>query len=70
MHDACAIQLGLILSDCLTHAHKQCRAYADSKTLSEDKRDALLKAIQADTQLAYLIDTVSAADISVNMLSR
>lgn len=47
-----------------------CRAYADSKTLTEDKRENLFEAIQQDPQISFLFDVLSAADISMNMLSR
>ena len=47
-----------------------CRAYADSKTLSEDRRKTLFQDIELDTQISFVYDTLTAADISVNMLSR
>lgn len=46
------------------------QAYADSKTLTEEKRQSLFDAVQQDTQISSLFDVLSAADISVNMLSR
>lgn len=46
------------------------QAYADSKTLTEDKRENLFEAIQQDPQISFLFDVLSAADISMNMLSR
>ncbi|KAL0019377.1 hypothetical protein WJX77_001826 [Trebouxia sp. C0004] len=46
------------------------QAYADSKTLNEDKREILFETIQQDSQISCLYDALSAADISVNMLSR
>ncbi|DBA66720.1 TPA: hypothetical protein ACH3X2_001870 [Trebouxia sp. C0005] len=46
------------------------QAYADSKTLNEDKRELLYEAIQQDSQICFLYDALSATDISVNMLSR
>ena len=47
-----------------------CRAYADSKTLTEDKRESLFEAMHQDTQISSLSDVLSAGDISENMLSR
>lgn len=46
------------------------RAYADSKTLNEEKRERLIKQVQADGNLVYGVDVLSAADISAQMLSR
>ncbi|KAL3135483.1 hypothetical protein ABBQ38_005963 [Trebouxia sp. C0009 RCD-2024] len=46
------------------------QAYADSKTLTEDKRENLFEAIQQDSQISFLFDVLSAADISMSMLSR
>ena len=47
-----------------------CRAYADSKTLTHAQRDALFEQVQADEQLAYASDSLSAAFISGQMLAR
>lgn len=44
------------------------QAYADSKTLSEEKRDALFSALQADPRLGHLVDVTSADTISACML--
>ena len=46
------------------------RAYADSKTLTDERREALLKDIHKDYQVAFSYDVLSANDISINMLSR
>lgn len=54
----------------LLNAPCNCRAYADSKTLTEDKRENLFEAIQQDAQISFLFDVLSAADISMSMLSR
>jgi hypothetical protein len=48
----------------------RCRAYADSKTLTHAQREALFKQVQADEQLAYASDSLSAAFISGQMLAR
>ena len=47
-----------------------CRAYADSKTLSEDRREALMQDMAKNMHVAFLCDVLSASDISMNMLSR
>ena len=54
----------------LADPHCNRRAYADSKTLTEDKRENLFEAIQQDSQISFLFDVLSAADISMSMLSR
>lgn len=46
------------------------RAYADSKTLNEEKREALFRQVDADPSLVWAVDVLSAADISRQMLSR
>ncbi len=46
------------------------RAYADSKTLNEDKREKLFLDIQRDANISFLYDVLTAAEISVSMLSR
>ena len=46
------------------------RAYADSKTLTDEKREALYKDTHKDNQVAFACDVLSANDISINMLSR
>lgn len=43
--------------------------YDDSKQLTEDKRDRLLQAIQADKTMGHLHDSLSASYISSQMLS-
>jgi ribonuclease HII len=43
---------------------------ADSKTLAEEKREALFKRIQADEKLLWAVDVISAAELSAKMLSR
>ncbi len=55
---------------CNTNGSYACRAYADSKTLNEDRRELLFEAIQQDSQICFLYDALSATDISVSMLSR
>lgn len=50
--------------------HCNRRAYADSKTLTEDKRESLFAVIKQDPQISFLFDVLSAADISMGMLSR
>lgn len=47
-----------------------CRAFADSKTLNEEQREALFADIRADGRLGYAIESVSAAYISARMLRR
>ena len=46
------------------------REFADSKTLTAERRDQLFAQIQADDTLGYLSDAISAADISGAMLSK
>jgi len=43
---------------------------ADSKTLAEEKREALFKRIQADEKLLWAVDVISAAELSAKMLRR
>ncbi len=47
-----------------------CRNYADSKTLSEEKREALFDAVRADASLGYYYDSLSPQFISGQMLAR
>ena len=47
-----------------------CRAFADSKTLTEEKRESLFEEVLADPVMAYAVDCISAADISSQMLRR
>lgn len=56
----------------ISFADQSCnrRAYADSKTLTEDKRQNLFAVIEQDPQISFLFDVLSAADISMSMLSR
>jgi len=44
------------------------RAFADSKTLTAEKRDALLADIRADPLMGTVVDSLSAAEISAKML--
>ena len=44
------------------------RAFADSKTLTAEKRDALLADIRADPMMETVVDSLSAAEISAKML--
>ncbi len=46
------------------------RAYADSKTLTEAQREALFGQVEADEDLVYIHDVLSAATISAQMLGR
>ncbi|KAK9821849.1 hypothetical protein WJX74_004776 [Apatococcus lobatus] len=46
------------------------RSFADSKTLTEAKREQLFEEIQADEQMASATDSLSAATISAQMLRR
>lgn len=47
-----------------------CRAFADSKTLKDEQREALFADIRGDGRLGYAIESVSAAYISARMLRR
>ena len=47
-----------------------CRAFADSKTLTEEKRESLFEEVLADSMMGYAVDCISAADISSQMLRR
>lgn len=47
-----------------------CRAFADSKTLTEEKRESLFAEIQADAELGFEVDSISASRISTDMLRR
>lgn len=44
------------------------RAFADSKTLSEDKRESLFKEIQGYEDMGFIVDSISARIISGKML--
>jgi ribonuclease HII len=46
-----------------------CRAFADSKTLTEERRDKLFQAIQQDPTIGYHYDSLGAPAISAGMLS-
>ncbi len=48
----------------------ECRAFADSKTLKDEQRDALFAKIRGDGKIGYAINSVSAAHISAKMLQR
>lgn len=55
----------------LTAAHSaRGRAFADSKTLKDERREALFADIRGDGRLGYAIEAVSAAYISAKMLQR
>ncbi len=45
-------------------------AYADSKTLTEDKRDALFEQLKADAAMGWMIDSISAETLSAKMLRK
>lgn len=47
-----------------------CRAFADSKTLTEARREALLAQLQADPGIGFRAESLSAAFISGRMLAR
>ncbi|KAK9814538.1 hypothetical protein WJX72_007592 [[Myrmecia] bisecta] len=44
------------------------RSFADSKTLTEDKRDTLFAEIKADPMMGFAVDCLSAKTISAQML--
>lgn len=46
------------------------RSFADSKTLTEAKREALYEELAADTDMGYAADVLSAKELSAKMLSR
>ena len=45
-------------------------AYADSKTLTEEKREHLFKQLQADARMGWMVDSISAQTLSAKMLSK
>ena len=45
-------------------------AYADSKTLTEEKREALFAQLKADAAMGYMVDSISAHALSTKMLRR
>ena len=47
-----------------------CREYADSKTLTDEKREQLFTEIEGDEDVGFAVDNVTAADISSQMLRR
>lgn len=46
------------------------REYADSKTLTDEKREQLFTEIEGDEDVGFAVDNVTAADISSQMLRR
>ena len=46
------------------------QAYADSKTLTEEKRDKLFEQMKKDAQLGWLVDVISAEALSTKMLRK
>jgi hypothetical protein len=46
------------------------RKFADSKTLTEEQRESLFEDISADDTIAHSVESISAKDISHQMLSR
>jgi ribonuclease H2 subunit A len=44
------------------------RAFADSKTLKEEKREQLFANIEEDALVGFAIESISAAEISAQML--
>lgn len=65
-HEICYV----LLLDISHYMLTGCRAFADSKTLTEKKRDALLADIMADSAMGYAFDSLSAQTISAKMLQR
>jgi ribonuclease HII len=49
---------------------RQCRSFADSKTLTEAKREALYEEIVKDLSMGFAVDALSAKELSAKMLSR
>ena len=47
-----------------------CRSFADSKTLNEEKRDSLFQEIAEDTALGTAVDVLDACILSAQMLAR
>ena len=45
-------------------------AYADSKALTEERRDALFAQLKADTAMGWIVDSISAEALSTKMLRR
>ena len=45
-------------------------AYADSKTLTEEKREVLFEKLKADGAMGWMVDSISAAELSAKMLRR
>ena len=45
-------------------------AYADSKALTEEKRDALFLQLKADAAMGWIVDSISAEALSTKMLRR
>ena len=45
-------------------------AYADSKTLTEEKREQLFQQLQADSRMGWMVDSISAQTLSAKMLSK
>ena len=55
---------------CPTPLTPRPRAYADSKTLTEEKRERLLSQIEGDPGMGYIADVLDASFIAARMLSR
>ena len=47
-----------------------CRSYADSKTLTDEKREQLFGEMEVARDIAFAVDRVTAAEISSQMLRR
>lgn len=47
-----------------------CRAYADSKTLTDEKREHLYGEMEAAGDIGFAVDRIAAAEISSQMLRR
>ncbi len=58
------------MSCCSREVSCACRSFADSKTLTEEKREVLYEEVLADQGIGFAIDSISAADISSQMLRR
>jgi len=48
----------------------KCRSFADSKTLTEEKRDVLFQEIAEDASLGAAVDVLDACTLSAQMLAR
>jgi ribonuclease H2 subunit A len=44
--------------------------YADSKALTEEKRETLFATLKADDNMGYIVDAISAQTLSIKMLRK